>query len=164
MRSLIRLARRSSQIEGIAHAAHVPALVLDADKQRSARGVGEGDDRLERAVRGGEVALELEDLALRALEQLDEVHALGSSLGSAGKHQPSGLATTNRPRTFTWLEVAYNERDETLVAARVEPEWDNLRSNPRFVAIARKTGVMPQKRGPPPEQPATDFRRGPGGR
>jgi len=39
--------------------------------------------------------------------------------------------------------VAYNERDETLVALRVEPEWDNLRSNPRFVAIARKTGVMP---------------------
>jgi hypothetical protein len=44
---------------------------------------------------------------------------------------------------FAWLEVAYNERDETLVALRVEPEWDNLRSNPRFVAIARKTGVMP---------------------
>jgi hypothetical protein len=77
------------QIEGIAHAAHVSALVLDADKQRSARGIGEGDDRLERAVRGGEVALELEGLALRALEQLDEVHALGSVLGSAGKHQSS---------------------------------------------------------------------------
>ena len=44
---------------------------------------------------------------------------------------------------FAWLEVAYNERDETLVALRVEPEWNNLRSNPRFVAIARKTGVTP---------------------
>jgi len=44
---------------------------------------------------------------------------------------------------FAWLDVAYNERDETLVALRVEPEWDNLRSDPRFVAIARKTGVKP---------------------
>jgi len=30
-----------------------------------------------------------------------------------------------------------------VIALRVEPEWDNLRSNPRFVAIARKTGVKP---------------------
>lgn len=82
------------QIKGLAHAAHVPALVLDADKQRSARSVDEGDDRLERAHRGGEVALEREGLALRALEQFDEVHALGILLGSTGKHQPSDLATT----------------------------------------------------------------------
>ena len=86
-------------LERIAHAAHVPALVLDADKQHSARGVGKGDDCLERTLRGGEIALELEGLAFRTLEQLDEIHALGSLLGSGGKHQPSDPASTNRPPT-----------------------------------------------------------------
>ena len=65
--------------------------------------------------------------AARVLAPIAKVsHALGDEEGA-----------------FAWLEVAYNERDETLVALRVEPEWDNLRSNPRFVAIVRKTGVMP---------------------
>jgi len=43
-------------------------------------------------LRSGQVALELEGLSLRAFEQLDQVHALGSLLGSAGALPASDFA------------------------------------------------------------------------
>ena len=39
---------------------------------------------------------------------------------------------------MTWLEKAYADRSNGLVFARVEPELDPLRSNPRFVALQHK--------------------------
>ena len=37
-----------------------------------------------------------------------------------------------------WLEKAYADRSNGLVFLKVEPELDDLRSNPRFVALQRK--------------------------
>jgi len=51
-------------IQRVQYATDVPTSVLDANEQRAARGVGECHDRLERPVRRGEVALELQGLAL----------------------------------------------------------------------------------------------------
>jgi TolB-like protein/DNA-binding winged helix-turn-helix (wHTH) protein/Tfp pilus assembly protein PilF len=39
---------------------------------------------------------------------------------------------------MTWLEKAFADRSNGLVFARVEPELDPLRSNPRFTALRRK--------------------------
>jgi len=63
------------QVEGVRYTADVASSVLDADEQRSARRVGEGHDRLEHSVRRRHVAFELERLPLRALQDLEEVHA-----------------------------------------------------------------------------------------
>ena len=63
------------QTERVAHAPDVAAPVLDAKQQRSARGVCKGNDRLHHTEGSGEVTLELQRLALRPLEDLDEVHS-----------------------------------------------------------------------------------------
>ncbi len=41
-------------------------------------------------------------------------------------------------RAIDWLEKAFGDRPNGLVFLKVEPELDNLRSNPRFVALQRK--------------------------
>ena len=60
------------QIERFGNPPNVPALVLHADQQRPARGVGKGHDRLARLVGRGEVPLELQRLTLRALEDFEQ--------------------------------------------------------------------------------------------
>jgi len=41
-------------------------------------------------------------------------------------------------RAIDWLEKAFADRSNGLVFLKVEPELDNLRSNPRFVALQKK--------------------------
>ncbi len=41
-------------------------------------------------------------------------------------------------RAIDWLEKALGDRSNGLVFLKVEPELDNLRSNPRFVALQKK--------------------------
>jgi eukaryotic-like serine/threonine-protein kinase len=44
-------------------------------------------------------------------------------------------------QAFYWLEKAYERRDESILYIKVDPEWDRLRTNERFVAIVRKVGL-----------------------
>lgn len=46
----------------------------------------------------------------------------------------------DREKTFAWLERALLERDPRLVWLRVDPVWNNLRSDPRFEAVLRRLG------------------------
>jgi hypothetical protein len=64
------------QVQWVAHTAHVSRSILDADEQRAARRVGERNQGLQRALRGGEVALEFQRLALCTLEEVEEIHML----------------------------------------------------------------------------------------
>ena len=41
-----------------------------------------------------------------------------------------------------WLEKAYDERDVLVSLLQVDPKWDSLRSNPRFVAILTRIGLQ----------------------
>lgn len=82
--------------------------------------------------------------ARRRLGSLEEGHRQGEAWSPYDLAKVSH-ALGDEEGAFMWLEVAYDERDETLVALRVEPEWDDLRSDPRFVAIARKTGATPER-------------------
>ncbi len=45
-----------------------------------------------------------------------------------------------RDKTLTWLERGYKERDPKLVFLRVEPKWNNLRTDPRFQDLLRRVG------------------------
>lgn len=40
-----------------------------------------------------------------------------------------------------WLERAYNDRFWMMAFLKVDPRWDSLRSNPRFIDILRRTGL-----------------------
>ena len=40
-----------------------------------------------------------------------------------------------------WLEKAYEERDQVVYSMGVDPDWDRVRSNPRFTALLKKIGL-----------------------
>lgn len=46
---------------------------------------------------------------------------------------------------FRWLDLAYQERSSALPSFYTSPEFDNIRSDPRFDALARRIG-LPQVR------------------
>ena len=61
-----------------------------------------------------------------------------------GRRTDSGLfhaALGDDTQAFYWLEKAYERRDESILYIKVDPEWDRLRTNERFVAIVRKVGL-----------------------
>ena len=48
-----------------------------------------------------------------------------------------------RDEALTWLERAYAERGSAIVFLKVEPKWNNLRSDPRFQNLLRRIGLSP---------------------
>jgi TolB-like protein/DNA-binding winged helix-turn-helix (wHTH) protein/Flp pilus assembly protein TadD len=48
-----------------------------------------------------------------------------------------------KERALAWLEKAYDERDPRLVAVKVEPALDPLRSDPHFQDLVRRIGLTP---------------------
>ena len=45
-----------------------------------------------------------------------------------------------RDKTLTWLERAYEQRSPRMVFLKVEPKWNNLRSDLRFQELIKKVG------------------------
>lgn len=43
--------------------------------------------------------------------------------------------------TLQWFEKAYEERDQIFYSIGVDPDWDRVRSNPRFTALLEKVGL-----------------------
>jgi len=51
-------------------------------------------------------------------------------------------AVGEKDDAFAWLEPAYEDRDFRLSQLKVEPKWDAMRSEPRFVAILKRIGLQ----------------------
>jgi eukaryotic-like serine/threonine-protein kinase len=64
-------------------------------------------------------------------------------------------ALGDKERAFDWLEKAYQARSETLLFLKVDPKYDNLRSDPRFSELVKRLNLG----GPEPGSGA--FKRGP---
>jgi TolB-like protein/DNA-binding winged helix-turn-helix (wHTH) protein len=45
-----------------------------------------------------------------------------------------------KDQAFAWLEKTYEERSLAITTLKVEPLWDNLRSDPRFQELQRRVG------------------------
>jgi DNA-binding winged helix-turn-helix (wHTH) protein/TolB-like protein len=43
-----------------------------------------------------------------------------------------------RDKALAWLERAYSERDTKMTFLKVEPKWNTLRSEPRFISILKR--------------------------
>jgi hypothetical protein len=62
----------------------------------------------------------------------------------ATRYVPSyGLAAIydalgERERALDLLDKSFAERDALLVFLKVDPKWDNMRSEPRFIELMRK--------------------------
>ena len=60
-----------------------------------------------------------------------------STLGVAELYTRLG----EKDSALVWLERAYQERDDRLVALKTDPRFDNLRSDPRFDGLLRRVGL-----------------------
>jgi serine/threonine protein kinase len=45
-----------------------------------------------------------------------------------------------KDKALTYLEQAYNERSFLAVLMKVDPQWDDLRNEPRYIALMKKMG------------------------
>jgi serine/threonine protein kinase/tetratricopeptide (TPR) repeat protein len=77
-----------------------------------------------------------------ALQILDDLAA-----ASKTRYVPAQAFATvyvglrDNDRAFEWLEKAYEERVNRLAYLRVEPTWNDIRSDPRFQALLKKIGL-----------------------
>ena len=51
------------------------------------------------------------------------------------------VALGEKDQAFAWLDKAYEEHDFILVMLKVEPTFDNLRSDPRFTVLLKRIGL-----------------------
>ena len=50
-------------------------------------------------------------------------------------------ALEEKDEALAWLEKGYQDRDMRLCRLKVEPKWDSMRSEPRFVELLRRIGL-----------------------
>ena len=50
-------------------------------------------------------------------------------------------ALGDRDNAFKWLEKAYEKKVDALIYLKADPEWDPLRSDPRFKELTDKIGL-----------------------
>jgi serine/threonine protein kinase/Tfp pilus assembly protein PilF len=78
-----------------------------------------------------------------------EVHRLLNELIEQSKHtyvSPFSFARVyfeirDNDQGFAWLERAYEERDYLISRIKILPEFDNVRSDPRFTLLLKKMGL-----------------------
>lgn len=81
----------------------------------------------------------------QALEKLKLAAAKDRSLSEpASLFAKAYLAAGESGLAMKWLERAYAERDPYLVFMKVDPRWDELRSNPRFQEILERGMRFPK--------------------
>ena len=51
------------------------------------------------------------------------------------------MGLSEKDRAFEWLQKAYEDRSGLLVFLKVEPLYDSLRPDPRFIDLARRIGL-----------------------
>lgn len=77
-----------------------------------------------------------------ARQVFDELHSMASSGGAVAYHL--GLVMVGlgeRDQAFEWLRNACDERSGLLVYLKVEPMFDPLRSDARFLELVRRVGL-----------------------
>jgi serine/threonine-protein kinase len=87
-------------------------------------------------------------IALARLGRKDEARAILASLSAAASASympPSHLAMIetalgNHDRAIAELEAALSVRDARLAFLKIDPKWNDLRSDPRFQSVMRRVG------------------------
>ncbi len=50
-------------------------------------------------------------------------------------------ALGHKDEAFKWLELSFARREESLCNIRIDPKWDPLRDDPRYIELVRKIGL-----------------------
>jgi TolB-like protein/Flp pilus assembly protein TadD len=82
---------------------------------------------------------ERKDDALKTIRELREYLKQGYSVSYAIANVYYGLGDTEK--TFEWLERSIRDREGSIMDISSNPIWDNLRSDPRFIALLKKMGL-----------------------
>ena len=53
------------------------------------------------------------------------------------------IALGDKDQAFTWLEKAYEEHSVLMIFLNVEPKFDAIRSDLRFLNLVRRIGLLP---------------------
>jgi serine/threonine-protein kinase len=77
-----------------------------------------------------------------AMKIIDELAAL-SKRGYVSPHLTAQVyaALGDKDQAFEWLEEAYREHSGGLVSLKVDPIWDTISDDPRFVLLLKKVGL-----------------------
>ncbi len=81
------------------------------------------------------------------LKILGDLERNGRSSGVSPDYIPPGrlawgyAMAGEKERAFTLLEKAYEQRDPTLADLKIDPGFDNLRSDPRYMDLVKKVGL-----------------------
>jgi len=68
-------------------------------------------------------------------KQQKGIHATAFAIIYAGMN--------DRDKAFEWLERAYQDRYEGVIYIKVQPFYDNLRSDPRYFELVQRIGLTP---------------------
>jgi serine/threonine-protein kinase len=79
--------------------------------------------------------------ALQILNQLLALSKQGFSLSYEIAFMHAGLG--DKDQAFEWLNKAYEDHNERLRELKMEPAWDNFRSEPRFADLLQRVGLEP---------------------
>ena len=84
--------------------------------------------------------------ALLMMRATTRVRRCGLSSGTASRGAPTVMAAIygaleDKTQAFASLNKAFRERDFLLVLLNVEPMFDPLRSDSRFVELTRRVGL-----------------------
>ena len=94
--------------------------------------MGEGTDALtEGSAEGGYVA-SMRRAAEKLAERFDHSYVAPTRIARLYAYADEGDAA------LQWLEKGYEERDFEMVYLDVHPDWENLRSDPRFQDLVRR--------------------------
>ncbi len=143
-------------------AAYKKVLEMDPNYAMARFGIGDaylGMGRYAGAIEELQKAVALGDNATIYLTRLGEAYAYAGrkaearqvlvQLNEQAKKRyvpPCGIAMMytvlgNKDEAFVWLEKAYDERSAYVVILSVDPTFDPLRSDPRFVTLLNRVGL-----------------------
>jgi hypothetical protein len=95
---------------------------------------------------GSKLASELAEAAANGDARaflLKRLEAAPAHSRTACYHAVYNAALGRDDEAFRWLNQAVKQRLQCVLYVNVNPEWDRLRSDPRFVAVLRKIGLNP---------------------
>ena len=79
------------------------------------------------------------DEAIDAIKNLEELSKQGYSTNSDLALIHFGLG--DRDRTFEYLERAYEEKEDGVLWLKVDPCWDGIRSDPRYISLIKRMNL-----------------------
>jgi TolB-like protein/Tfp pilus assembly protein PilF len=125
---LLGLAYANKSMPELAIAESQKAVELSGHSAGAVAGLGHVYATLGRRVEAHQVLDELEQLAKRGYVSPYSVAAIYARLG-------------DKDAAFEWLEKAYQDGAYGILFLKSAPEWDGLRSEPRFQNIMRRVGL-----------------------